>query len=101
MRVLLIVDPALRKPGNLLGEQVIPTRPEEIGPKAELVREMLAVTADHPQTLGYWTFDEIENHLYKAYEAWEEEKDAGLAEWIARTMGWTYEVFRAGDPTLT
>jgi len=80
------------------GEQTIPTRPEEIPAKIALLEEMLAVTADHPQTLGYWTFDEIENALYKAYADWEDRKDQGLAQWIAQTMGWTFEALKSRDP---
>lgn len=80
------------------GDQTIPTRPEEIPPKVELINEMLAITAPHPNTLGYWTFDEPENHLYRAYRDWEDRGDQGLAEWIADTMAWTYDAFKAGDP---
>jgi len=78
--------------------KTIPTRPEEIGGKTELLREMLSVTADDPWTLGYWTFDEIENHLYQAYGEWEKKRDRGLADWIAETMKWTYDVLKPGDP---
>lgn len=80
------------------GEQAIPTRPEEIPSKIALINEMLAVTADHPNTLGYWTFDEPENALYKAYGQWEQRKDVGLAQWITEGMRWTYEAFKTGDP---
>ena len=80
------------------GEQAIPTRPEEIPSKIALINEMLAVTADHPNTLGYWTFDEPENALYKAYGQWEQRKDVGLAQWIGEGMRWTYEAFKTGDP---
>ncbi len=80
------------------GEQLIPTRPEEIPAKVALIDEMLAVTADDPQTLGYWTFDEPENVLYKAYREWEAKQDKGLAAWIAEGMSWTYDALKAGDP---
>lgn len=74
------------------------TNPEEIPPKVELLNEMLSVTADHPNTLGYWTFDEPENQTFKAYRQWEQRKDTGLAEWLAEGMRWTYETLKAGDP---
>ena len=80
------------------GSRTIPTRQEEIPAKRELIDAMLGITASHPNTLGYWTFDEIENHLYKAYGEWKEKRDKGLSEWIADTMKWTYEAFKAGDP---
>jgi len=80
------------------GEQAIPTRPQEIPAKLALIREMLSVTADHPNTLGYWTFDEPENVTYKAYREWEERKDVGLAQWLAEGMRWTFEALKAGDP---
>ena len=80
------------------GDKTIPTRPEEIAAKEKLLDEMLTFTADHRQTLGYWTFDEIENHLYKAYEDWEDGKDTGLAEWIGQTMRWTYDTIKTRDP---
>ena len=80
------------------GKRTIPTRPAEIPAKVKLFNEMLAVTASHAQTLGYWTFDEIENHLYKAYGDWDKKKDKGLAQWIADSMKWTYETLKAGDP---
>lgn len=80
------------------GDRTIPTRQEEIPAKRELIEAVLAVTADHPNTLGYWTFDEIENHLYKAYGEWEAKKDKGLAAWIADSMKWTYDALKAGDP---
>lgn len=79
-------------------DRTIPTRPEEIPEKIALIEEMLSVTADHPNTLGYWTFDEPENHLYRSYEAYEQEKDAGLARWMSEAMGWTYEAFKSHDP---
>ncbi|MEA3403682.1 MAG: hypothetical protein U9R79_20735 [Armatimonadota bacterium] len=81
-----------------VGEQAIPTRPEEIPPKIELIEEMLSVTADHPNTLGYWTFDEPENQTWEAYKQWEERRDVGLAQWLAEGMGWTYEAFKQRDP---
>ncbi|NLJ35025.1 MAG: hypothetical protein GX358_02125 [candidate division WS1 bacterium] len=80
------------------GEQAIPTRAEEIPAKIELINEMLTVTAPHPNTLGYWTLDEPENALYKAYGQWEQRKDVGLAQWIAEGMRWHYDAFKAGDP---
>ncbi len=80
------------------GDLTIPTRPEEIPAKVALINEMLSVTADHPNTLGYWTFDEPENVIYPAYRDWEERKDLGLAEWLAETMSWTFEALKAGDP---
>jgi len=80
------------------GEQAIPTRPEEIPVRLALIDEMLSVTAEHPNTLGYWTFDEPENALYKAYGQWEQRRDVGLAQWMAEGMRWTYEAFKAGDP---
>ncbi len=80
------------------GEKTIPTLEAEIPGKVALLEEMLAITADHPNTLGYWTFDEIENHLYKSYADWNEKKDRGLAEWIADTMKWTYDTVKQGDP---
>lgn len=80
------------------GDQTVPTRPEEIQAKTELLEEMLAITSQHPQTLGYWTFDEIENHLYKAYGDWDKKKDQGLAQWIAGAMSWTYDALKARDP---
>lgn len=80
------------------GEQAIPTLPEELPAKKALLEELLSVTAEHPNTLGYWTFDEIENHLYKAYKDWNEKKDRGLAQWIAETMKWTYETIKDRDP---
>ena len=80
------------------GDRTIPTREKEIPAKRELVNSMLRITASHPNTLGYWTFDEIENHLYKTYGEWKEKKDKGLAAWIADTMKWTYDAFKAGDP---
>ena len=54
--------------------------------------------AYHPQTLGYWAFGEPENALYRAYAAWDQKKDQGLAEWIAEGMKWTYETLKSGDP---
>ncbi len=83
---------------SLDGEQHIPTRPDEIPAKVALIDEMLEVTAEHPQTLGYWTFDEPENALYKAYREWEDKRDKGLAEWIAEGMSWTFDTLKAGDP---
>ncbi len=80
------------------GEQTIPTREEEIPEKIALIEEMLSVTANHPNTLGYWTFDEPENHLYHVYNEYAEKKDAGLAAWMSETMGWTYEAFKRRDP---
>ncbi len=74
------------------------TDPEEIPEKVELLNEFLSVTADHPNTLGYWTFDEPENQTFKAYGQWEERKDQGLAEWLAEGMRWTYETLKQGDP---
>ncbi len=74
------------------------TKPEEIPAKVELLNEMLSVTADHPNTLGYWTFDEPENATYKAYGKWEERKDTGLAGWLAEGMRWTFNTLKAGDP---
>ena len=74
------------------------TNPEEIPEKMALIEEMLTVTAGHPNTLGYWTFDEPENHVYKAYGEWEQRRDVGLAEWLAEGMRWTYDAFKAGHP---
>ena len=80
------------------GEQAIPTRTEEIPAMVALLNEMMTVTADHPNTLGYWTLDEPENALYKAYGQWEQRKDVGLAQWIADGMRWSYDALKAGDP---
>ena len=80
------------------GDRSTITRAEEIPPKAAYLREMLAATADHPQTLGYYTFDEPENHVYKSYQDWDEKKDVGLAEWMVGGLKWTYEVLKEGDP---
>lgn len=74
------------------------TRPEEIPEKVALINEMLTVTAEHPNTLGYWTFDEPENHVYRAFRQWEERRDTGLAEWLAEGTRWVYEAFKAGHP---
>jgi len=80
------------------GDQATITDPKDIPAKAALLQEMLEVTAQHPNTLGYWTFDEPENHVYKAYGQWEDKKDTGLAEWMAEGLKWTYETLKAGDP---
>jgi hypothetical protein len=80
------------------GEQAIPTRAEEIPAKVDLINEMVAVTGPHLNTFGYWTLDEPENALYKAYGQWEERKDTGLAQWIAQGMRWHYDAFKAADP---
>ncbi len=74
------------------------TRPDDIPPRVALLKEMLAITAGHPQTLGYCTFDEPENVLYPAYREWDKQKDQGLAQWIAGGMGWTFDTLKAGDP---
>jgi len=74
------------------------TRPEDVPPKIALLQEMLAVTADDPQTLGYCTFDEPENVLYPAYREWDQKKDQGLARWIADGLRWTFDTLKAGDP---
>jgi len=78
--------------------QVTVTRPEEIPAKQEALQAMLELTADHPQTLGYWPFDEPENHLYKAHRELGNESDTDLARWIAEGMGWTYETLKSADP---
>ncbi len=80
------------------GEQAIPTRPEEIPARLALINELLSVTAEHPNTLGYWTFDEPENVTYKAYREWDQRRDIGLAQWLAEGMRWTFEAFKSGDP---
>ena len=80
------------------GDKVIPTLPAEIPEKVKLYQEMLAITASHPWTLGYWTFDEPENQLYKSYGDYEKKKDQGLAEWIAEKMKWSYDTLKAADP---
>ncbi|MBI3923271.1 MAG: hypothetical protein HY318_17755 [Armatimonadetes bacterium] len=74
------------------------TRPEDIPAKAARLKQMLALTADDPQTLGYCTFDEPENELYPAYQEWDQKKDQGLAQWIAGGMRWTFDTLKAGDP---
>jgi len=80
------------------GDQPTVTKPEDIPAKAAILTQMLSVTSEHPQTLGYWTFDEPENHVYKAYAQWDQRKDKGLAEWMAEGLQWTYETLKAGDP---
>jgi len=92
---------ALYLPGGLYSRQGklwTVTQPEDLPAKKRFLEQMLAVTAGHPQTLGYWTFDEPENALYRAYADWKQKKDQGLAEWIAEGMKWTYETLKAGDP---
>lgn len=74
------------------------TRPEDIPPKVAQLKELLALTADDPQTLGYCTFDEPENELYPAYQEWEQKKDLGLGQWIGEGMKWTFDTLKAGDP---
>ena len=74
------------------------TQPADLPAKKRFLKQMLAVTADHEQTLGYWTFDEPENVLYKAYKNWDAERDMGLAKWIAEGMKWTYDTLKEGDP---
>lgn len=85
-------------PFSKQGDKVIPTLPAEIPEKVKLYQEMLSITASHPWTLGYWTFDEPENHVYKAYSDFEQKKDQGLAEWIAAGMKWSYDTLKAADP---
>jgi hypothetical protein len=96
-QVAMVYYPAF-DPYSKEGAKSIPTTPAEVPAKARLYREMLAVTAKHPQTLGYWTFDEPENNVYEAYKDWAEKRDTGLAEWIAGGMKWTYDTLHAGDP---
>lgn len=74
------------------------TRPEEVARKAALLQEMLSVTANHPNTLGYWTFDEPENQLKRAYGQWKERSHLGFVDWLADGLRWTYEVLKEGDP---
>jgi len=96
--VAMVYYPRIEMYSDYEGEGKTVTRPEEIPAKVALLNEMLSVTADHPNTLGYWTFDEPENQVYKAYGQWEERKDTGLAEWIAQGMRWTYGTLKSGDP---
>lgn len=78
--------------------QATMTRPEEIPDKAQRLRQILGVTAQHPQTLGYWPFDEPENAVYKAFSVGGKRGDADLAHWIAQGMRWTYDTLKAADP---
>jgi hypothetical protein len=74
------------------------TKPDEIPVKAARLKDILALTAEDPWTLGYCTFDEPENALYKAYREWDRKKDRGLAQWIAEGMKWTFDTLKNGDP---
>ncbi|MBD3293279.1 MAG: hypothetical protein GF393_10165, partial [Armatimonadia bacterium] len=96
--VAMVYFPRIDMFSDWEGEGQTVTRPEEIPPKVALLNEMMTVTADHPNTLGYWTFDEPENHVYRAYGQWEERKDQGLAEWMAEGLRWTYETLKQSDP---
>jgi len=92
---------ALYAPGGLYSSangRCTVTQPHDLAAKKRFLEQVLAVTATHAQTLGYWTFDEPENALHKAYANWDEKKDQGLAEWIAEGMKWTYDTLKAGDP---
>jgi len=77
--------------------QATVTKPEEIDGKAQGLRQILGVTAPHPQTLGYWPFDEPENALYKAFSSAGKQGDTDLAQWIASGMRWTYDTLKAAD----
>ena len=80
------------------GNRTVMPGAEDIPGKVAYLKKMLAFTAAHPQTFGYYTFDEPENVLYTQYKDWKEKKDRGLAEWIAGGLRWTYDTLKAGDP---
>lgn len=95
--VALIYYPQL----SLLSERdgkPVPTLPDDLPARRAVLQEMLQVTAGDPQTFGYWTFDEPENHLHASYQDWEQRKDTGLAEWMAGGLQWVYDTLKAGDP---
>ncbi|MFP3904865.1 MAG: phage holin family protein [Armatimonadota bacterium] len=79
-------------------KQAVPPDDEQIAAAKAHIERVLSVTADHPNTLGYWTVDEIENQLYKAYGQWEQKKDLGLSEWIVEQMQWMYDAYHESDP---
>ncbi|MFO7946503.1 MAG: hypothetical protein R6V19_06805 [Armatimonadota bacterium] len=79
-------------------KQAVPPDEKTIAEAKAHIEQLLSFTAEHPNTLGYWTVDEIENQLYKAYGQWEEKKDLGLSEWIVQHMKWMYDAYHEGDP---
>jgi hypothetical protein len=71
--------------------------PEKRPAMVEHLRRMLAVTAKHPQTLGYWTMDEPENAFYEACKS-TNVKNKDLAKWIVSHTKWVYDTLKEGDP---
>lgn len=62
---------------------------------------MLDVTAGHPQVLGYWAYDEPENHLWGWWEKnrdWEGDKQEAFADWTVENLGWFVDLLRARHP---
>lgn len=93
----LIYFPAIDFFGRATGKPTVPT-PEETRPMIAQLKEMLAITGQDRQTLGYCTFDEPENSLYKSYGEWDKRQDVGLGEWIGNGYRWLYDTLKAGDP---
>jgi len=93
----LIYFPTIDFYARVGDKPTVPT-PEQTVPKIAALKEMLALTGQDPQTLGYCTFDEPENVLYPSYKDWENRKDVGLGEWIGAGFKWLYDTLKAGDP---
>jgi len=95
--VALIYYPLIDLYGADQGGPTVPTA-AAAAPLAAVMREVLQITAADPRTLGYWTFDEPENHLYKAYKEWDQRRDVGLAEWMAGGYQWLYDLIKEVHP---
>lgn len=77
--------------------------------RAEVLRfldALLEVTGDHPQLLGYWIYDEPENHLWKEWKKSASRGSSGgsgsahdqFAAWAVDRLGWYADTIREGDP---
>ncbi|MFA9476982.1 hypothetical protein ACERK3_01620 [Phycisphaerales bacterium AB-hyl4] len=85
-------------PGHVLNDAA---RDPALLPKMQAhLKTLLDVTADHPQTLGYWTYDEPENQLHRFHKEQREKGNIniGLGPWLAEELAWSYEMIKELAP---
>jgi len=65
---------------------------------------VLEITGDHPAVLGYWTYDEPENHLWSEWKKRAKPGDLpsermhdAFAEWAVERLGWIADLIRRRD----